>query len=231
VLAIGGFWFSAQLNQTNLQNGLDQQQATILQTYIDNIQDLLLNHNLLKSKSSDDVAILARARTLTALQGLDLKRKAALLQFLYEDKPIGTVNPETSNRVDNIILLNGADLRGIDLNGTNWTPVGFIGVGYLKLSGINLNQTDLRGANLSYIFLDNTSLAGADLEGANLNNVYLNSSNLFGANLSDANLSGATLSDADLTFADLLGATVTNQQLDHAKSLYGATMPDGSTHP
>jgi hypothetical protein len=40
------------------------------ETYIDNIQDLLLNHNLLGSKPSGEVAILARARTLTALQGL-----------------------------------------------------------------------------------------------------------------------------------------------------------------
>jgi len=44
-------------------------------------------------------------------------------------------------------------------------------------------------------------------------------------------LSGADLSDADLSRANLSGATVTNEQLAGAKSLQGATMPDGSKHP
>jgi hypothetical protein len=64
-----------QQHNADQNNALDQQRATTLQTYIDNIQDLLLNHNLLGSKPTSDVAILARARTLTALQGLDPDRK------------------------------------------------------------------------------------------------------------------------------------------------------------
>jgi uncharacterized protein YjbI with pentapeptide repeats len=39
----------------------------------------------------------------------------------------------------------------------------------------------------------------------------------------------ANLSDADLSRANLKGAKVTDEQL--AKSLKGATMPDGSIHP
>src|SRR6266487_1631215 len=77
-------WGILQANQAQ-----DQQQAATMQTYIDNIQDLLLNHNLLKSQPDDDVAILARARTLTALEGLDPERKAHLLTFLYEANLIG----------------------------------------------------------------------------------------------------------------------------------------------
>ena len=42
----------------------------------------------------------------------------------------------------------------------------------------------------------------------------------------EANLVGAMLEDAKL-----LGANVTTEQLDKAKSLKGATMPDGSIHP
>jgi hypothetical protein len=72
-----------QQHEADQQLILDQRRATTLQTYIDNIQDLLLNHNLQKSKPGDDVAILARARTLTALQGLDPKRKGTLIQFIY----------------------------------------------------------------------------------------------------------------------------------------------------
>src|SRR5712692_10493395 len=74
---------SAKQHIFDQQAALDQQRAAILQTYIDNIQDLLLNHNLLKSKPDDAVAILARARTLTALHGLDPERKGRLLIFLH----------------------------------------------------------------------------------------------------------------------------------------------------
>ncbi len=56
LLVVAGATLLFSIQQANLaqqqhgsdqQSALDQQQATILQTYIDNIQDLLLNHNLL----------------------------------------------------------------------------------------------------------------------------------------------------------------------------------------
>src|SRR5207247_2943022 len=71
---------------------LDQQHGTTLQTYIDNIQDLLLHGNLLEANSTNAVAILARARTTTALLGLDPGRKGRLVQFLYEARLIGFCN-------------------------------------------------------------------------------------------------------------------------------------------
>jgi uncharacterized protein YjbI with pentapeptide repeats len=55
--------------------------------------------------------------------------------------------------------------------------------------------------------------------------------------LIEANLEGANLEGADLAGADLRGARAyTDDQLDAyrldaAKSLEGATMPDGSRHP
>jgi uncharacterized protein YjbI with pentapeptide repeats len=54
--------------------------------------------------------------------------------------------------------------------------------------------------------------------------------------LSDANLNGAILYDAILSGAKLdktvlSNARITEEQLKEAKSLQGATMPDGSIHP
>src|SRR3712207_6525576 len=69
-------------------------------------------------------------------------------------------------------------------------------------------------------------LKGADLHGANLGEAQLSYANLSRANLSEADLSGADLSGADLS-----GATGwTEEQLDLAKSLKGATMPDGQKY-
>jgi len=157
---------------------LDQQRAAILQTYIDNIQDLLLNHHLLNSSSRDDGAVLARARTLTALQGLDPERKGRLLQFLYEARLIGYFEP-IGPLVDDfkifppVMDLSEADFSGADLSGAG-------------LAGAALAFVDLRGANLSGAFLIGATFLGADLRGANLR--------------------GANLRDVDLVSADLRGA-------------------------
>ena len=89
------------------------------ETYIDNIQDLLLNHNLLVSKPSGEVAILARARTLTGLQGLDPERKGRLVQFLYEAQLIGFQGDKADKyKLHNkIIDLFGAVLSYTHLSG------------------------------------------------------------------------------------------------------------------
>ncbi len=104
-LTIGGIIFSTCQHNADQQRALDQQQATILQTYIDNIQDLLLNYNLLKPNRGEEVTALARARTLTALQGLDRDRKGVLLNFLYESHLIGYSNDNHVSQ-DSIIDLS-----------------------------------------------------------------------------------------------------------------------------
>ena len=76
-------------------------------------------------------------------------------------------------------------------------------------------KDDLAGADLSYL----------NLSGANLSQANLREANLHRADLTDVNLSGADLSGADLT-----GARVTGNQLDQAKSLAGAILPDGTKH-
>ena len=203
-----------QQHEADKQSALDQQQATILQTYIDNIQDLLLNHNLLKSKSGDNVATLARARTLTALQGLDPKRRGVLVQFLYQAKLISKSNV--------IVDLSGADLSNADLSDAN--------LGGANLNGVNLDEANLSNVNLSEAILSGAILDNADLHYANLFKAtltyfnvvstdetntkltFLRNSDLKNANLSSANLEGALLYGADLIEASLGGA-----KLDGAK--------------
>jgi hypothetical protein len=59
-------------------------QAEALQGYLDQIGQLLLDKDkpLRQSKEGDEVSMLARARTLTALSQLDGKRKGILIRFL-----------------------------------------------------------------------------------------------------------------------------------------------------
>jgi uncharacterized protein YjbI with pentapeptide repeats len=109
--------------------------------------------------------------------------------------------------------LSEANLQGVDLSNS----------GMLR---VNLSKADLSNANLSKSFL-----YGADLSEANLSKANMCTANLGRADLSNANLTGADLLNSYLEDTNLKGAKVTPEQLAKAKSLKGATMPDGSIHP
>jgi hypothetical protein len=68
------------------------------------------------------------------------------------------------------------------------------------------------------------------LEGANLKGAKLGLAKLTEADLHRADLIGADLTDTDLTNADLTDAKVTKEQLEQAKSLQGATMPNSQKY-
>jgi uncharacterized protein YjbI with pentapeptide repeats len=236
-----------QQHVADQQGALDQERATILQTYLDNIQDLLLNHNLLgyspKPKNDADkvtiqeVQELARARTLTALQGLDPHRKGTLMQFLYEAKLIGYQDSKGKQQ-DPIITLLGADLTHTDLTHISLTGANLVGVTltYAFLDGANLSGANLTGANLT-----NDTFVGADLSGANLTDANLTDTILTSATLAGAFLTGATLTSATFTNAtlggtildraDLTGANITQEQLNQTFSCLGIILLNGVKCP
>ncbi len=216
-----------QQHEADKQSALDQQEATTLQTYIDNIQDLLLNHNLLGSKPDGDVAILARARTLTALVGLDSFRKGVLIQFLYEDHLIGYLDSKNKPQPP-IIKLHGANLSKVFFIETSLTGANLSGT-YLSgayLLGVNLTGADLSDTSLycSYIHFGDSTIAqcadliGCDLTHVNLTGANLDGANLDGVNLTGANLAHAVLSRAKLTQVNLTHALLSQQQLDQVYS-------------
>jgi uncharacterized protein YjbI with pentapeptide repeats len=260
VLAVGGYLFNystsrneRQANENRAQAerdiALDNQQEVALQAYIDSMSELLLHENLRESDKDDEVRNIARVRTLTILTRLNAPRKRSVLQFLFESDLIG---------VDKrIIELDGADLQGIDLSEADLfmaylsradlsgTDLYRANLGGADLSGADLSEANLHYAHLDYAHLSETDLHEADLVEANLSSAKLRGADLSDAKLSRANLSEADLSeanlfmaeldeanlkDANLNGADLTFAVITTEQLDKAKSLQGATMPDGSKH-
>ncbi len=91
----------------------------------------------------------------------------------------------------------------------------------VDLSYADLKEADLQGATLYHCNLEYTNLSNANLEKADLT----------GTTLARANMHSALLREANLEKVNLSGAIVTAEQLATAKSLKGATMPDGSIHP
>ncbi len=252
-LAVQGF--SAQQSQASQQIAADQQRETTLKTYLDDISDLLLNHNLRKSKPMDEVSQVARERTLTALRRLDANRNNIVLRFLQDAHLIGVK--------DAVINLSTADLSNDDLGSVNLSNTD---LSYAYLISADMSRADLFEANLSGALLVNAELDKAYLRGANLRGAHLYNANLRGADLSadlrdadlikndhpradqsaaievqvradqsgiipGADLSGALLSDADLEGANLSGALLGRADLEGAhlsEALLGGTLLSGA---
>lgn len=94
------------------------------------------------------------------------------------------------------------------------------------LTGVELIDTDLTGANLREAFLMNATLWGVNLSKADLRDAYLAGASLCETEFREANLSKADLSHVDLTATDLSGATLSNANLsgsnvnfEHPKSI------------
>jgi hypothetical protein len=235
VLAIAGFWFNHRERKSSErlvkeEKDMEQQRAKVeqdiasdnqreaaLQAYIDKMTELLLHEGLRKSSEDAEVRRIATLQKLTALPRLDGKRKGSVLLFLHEAGLIEESNP--------IIMfgaagLHGADLRGCDLSGISGASLygGFIS--YATLDGANFTGVHLRGICFVGGSLCNAQFIGTDLR----------DSQFFEIDLSGADLTGADLTNASLIAVNLIGTIVTDKQLNKAKSLKGATMPDGTKH-
>jgi uncharacterized protein YjbI with pentapeptide repeats len=215
---------------------------------------LLLDRNLRASDENSDVRRLARARTVVVLDALGPERQERVLRFLKE---AGLIQPTSADEqpvialkyanLENIeiphrILLRSANLQQADLSGANLAHTDLRGT-YLAgahLEDANLEGAFLEGADLSGAFLEGADLSGADLTNVDLSNaeelwkkgtdMWERGAGLGHADLSDAELSGADLSSANLESANLKSANVTDAQLDQARSLKGATMPNGQKY-
>jgi len=121
-----------------------------------------------------------------------------------------------------------ATLHGVNLREANLSRADLhkAELGEADLSEADLSEADLQSANL-----ENADLSRAIVRSANLSEAKLRKANLQGAMLINANLHGANLAGADLSETDLYSANISSEQWEKAKSLRGATMPDGSVHP
>jgi hypothetical protein len=177
LIALGGV-FTAQMvsialddRRTHEARDLEAQRAgeAALQTYFENVGELLIEKPLRRASPGDNLSTVVRAQTLSVLAGLDPDRKRLLLLFLYESGLIYKDKP--------VVSLAAADLRGA------------------KLRGAVLHRANLRGADLLEADLRSANLSGADLE-ADLRGADLRGADLLEADLSEANLKGAHMQGA-----------------------------------
>jgi uncharacterized protein YjbI with pentapeptide repeats/MoxR-like ATPase len=203
----------------------DNQREAALQSYLDQMSELLLEKRLRDSSPHDESRNIARVRTLTVLRRLDAGRKGSVLQFLYESDLINK---------DSRILdlekadLSGADLSGADLSGAKLVEAVLTGT---NLSAANLCRADLSGANLKHAFLNKADLTLADLSQANLSEADLRNSKLNKAILQGADLRNARLFEEDLQGAMLDGTTLRNNDASVSIMAKSNTIPVSQDHP
>jgi hypothetical protein len=202
-----------------LQNQRAQDEA--LQAYLDQMSQLLTDKErpLHRAQPGDNLSVVAWAWTKTVLRRMGRVHKGNVLRFVNEAGLIKKHNP--------VFHLSGADLHGADLRNSTLTNIDLHGA---DLSGADLSGADLRGADLR----------GADLSEAKLNGAILNRAELGTARVSvvlpDGGAEPSEPKPVDLRQADLSQANLqwargwTHEQLDQAKSLEGATMPDGKQY-
>jgi uncharacterized protein YjbI with pentapeptide repeats len=211
----------AQEGQKEREKALQRQRAedATLQAYIEYMAGMLTDPHrpLRRSNLGDDLSLVARAQTLTALGRLqDGERKRSALQFLYEarlinDRPVISLR-EVDLRVANFqeANLQGINLQRANLQGANLQGANLQGC---ALSGANLQRIGLEKANLQGANLLRANLQRANLEEANLQGANLQRTTLIYANLSDADLQGAVFFDAWLQEANLQGANLQRAKL------------------
>ena len=136
--------------------------------------------------------------------------------------------------------LSRTTLEETDLSGawfsdtTNFSESVFFGASLrgARLTNAHLNEVDFTKADLREVSLAGAKLNKADLHEANLSGVNLAYADFNNANLSKTDLTYAKFSGVNFDGANLSDAIVSVDRLkEQAKSLKGATMPDGSIHP
>jgi uncharacterized protein YjbI with pentapeptide repeats len=243
-LALAALWFTKKQADTALllaerraaidrQLGADRAEEDALHSYFDRMSQLILENQLDSARPNSNLQAIAEARTLTTLRRLNPERQGLLIRFLSSSHLITL--PRGSS--ESLIRLAGADLPGVQLQGA-WLLAADLGEANLQradfskavLLGAMLFGSDLSGADMRHTVLRDARLETARLVRATLEGAFLQGANLALTDFTDADLSGADLTGADMLGANLTRAKVSQLQLDSAKRIEGATMPDGSKH-
>jgi uncharacterized protein YjbI with pentapeptide repeats len=167
---------SEQQRAHELSLAQSQLRDSLLVTYMNDIGMLLKMNN--GTLTNDPLtAILARAKTVTAIQQLDSPRNTYLIRFLYEAKQLTT----GANPLD----LSDAELDGIDFSSET--------IIYRKLCNLSLPGALLRNASFSKRDLSYANFSGANLDGAQFLMTKMNNADLSGASIVRTDLSSANL--------------------------------------
>jgi uncharacterized protein YjbI with pentapeptide repeats len=217
VLAIVAFAFNAGQASMNLQLQEQNQQEQVVNNYLNQMSNLLLQYHLHDSKLGDPIRAIAQAYTLTALDRLDSEHKNLIILFLYradllkyhyyKNKETECGDPKVLKKQfpdeSPIITLSQGHIEGVTIND-------------LGLSCIDLHNMNLEGSNFSTSVLDRADLGLSFATNADFSHTSMKAANLYYLDLSNANLQGALLQYANMKGICLSHARLDGADLQHA---------------
>ena len=133
---------------------------------------------------------------------------------------------EWSNHSGSVLTQSNLNDSYIELSNFSQSDFSGANLNRVKATKTNFIQSNFTNALMSYIKFDMVELSGAVLINANLR-----SANLSHSNLSRADFTGANTQGVNFDHALLIGSNITAEQLNKAKSMWCALMPDGSVYP
>jgi hypothetical protein len=122
MLTLVALWLTFAWRRIQLEVNRLRDERLMVESYLNRLNDLLLNHNLRQASTDDEPARVARAHTLSILRQLNGEGRGRILRFLYDASLLNAGGP--------IVDLQAADLKSIDLS-------------RVQMPGVNLRNVNL----------------------------------------------------------------------------------------
>lgn len=190
-VALVGWIYKEFEKSKDAKKEYENKQNETLDSYFRIISDLIIKDNLLDNNLNNDSKIIARTRTIVAIENLSGDRKGQVLQFLHESNLIR----------NNVVDLVGGNFRNSEVSG-------------IVLKGIAIKGVYFCKSEFVKTYLQNTDFSGCDFSETNFD-----SSSLENTNLSYTKLLKCKLTNIDLTTVNFEGADLTNADLSNSKIL------------
>lgn len=256
VLAVAAFGLNAaqanrdrQSEQSRAERELrvarDEARDRSLHSYIARMSELILDRRLrvgaaVRPAHRTNAQMLARTLTLVELHQMDGRRKAVILQFLWEMALIrqksrwvrraGSPQWEYTGQLTYpIVNLAGADLRSLRMEEMQLSPVN-ASQAYVIGDRRGMHQTrigvDLRGTELEGASFRGTNLANAAFNEANVRNVDFGGAYMVATVFGQSCLNGTSFRNAHLGREGLVPATSILFAEGHRVDFRGADLDD-----
>jgi len=195
----------------NIESLHDEQKQTILNTYQQDLANLILKYDSLNNSTEDDdddderISLIIRTKTLHSLRQLDPARKIILIQLLMD------------SGIQHRINISHTDLSSlIFLQGSYYNQLQLINI---LARNISLKNIYLYQSNFSYSILDDSLFVDSNCSYADFS--Y--------ASLQRTDWTNTDVTQAIFNYTNLSGAKITKEQLAKVQSLKGAILPNGTT--
>ncbi|CAF1042952.1 unnamed protein product [Rotaria sordida] len=193
----------------------EERQDNRLAEYLNDISTLMFSNQTLDP--------LLRAKTMSVLRQVDVKRKREIILFLYEAKLIRT----DINSGIPIISLEDVNLDNVDFNDLR-SPYTQLTSNFYYHTHMALRGVSLRNASFQRRTLYRSDFAQTDCTHADFSSVDLLDVDFSYAKLVECNFENARFDSTNLQNANLSQSNITDEQLATALTYQGAILPNGT---